>query len=150
MVLYYPLTVARTDGCQEYTVNGIIFANCPKDVTTGQDAKGRVYNKLDKDSPKHTRWRAMLGNLLMQQINRGVDDGTYAHDMRSITAHATQVSSISWRTYLRDMLSGNTPEKLEMPTRDPTHICTDIREEGQNGSEAARTSCRTFTGSLMV
>ena len=80
MAPYTILHIVRSDGCQEYTVNGEIFANCPKDTARPQDAKSRVYNKLDPDHPKALRWKAQLGNMLMQQINRGVDDSKYAHD----------------------------------------------------------------------
>lgn len=68
MAPYTSVAVCRSDGCEEYTVNGIKFANCPKDTTRSQDSKSRVYNKLDPDHPKTVLWKVKLGGMLMEQL----------------------------------------------------------------------------------
>jgi hypothetical protein len=77
MAPYTTISVPRSDGCEEYTVNGVKFANCPKDTTRSQDSKSRVYNKLDPDHPKTTIWKTKLGGMLMQQLYGPAQNGMF-------------------------------------------------------------------------
>lgn len=77
MAPYTLVTICRSDGCEEYTVNGIKFANCPRDTTRSQDSKSRVYNKLDPDHPKTVLWKVKLGGMLIEQLYGPGHGSTY-------------------------------------------------------------------------
>jgi hypothetical protein len=71
MAPYYPVTVCRSDGVQEFWNGSVLTANSPKDTRdTGRkaDAKGRVYTKLDADHQKTLQWKRKLGGMLMDHL----------------------------------------------------------------------------------
>ena len=78
MAPYTPVTIARSDGCQEYLFNGDRIANRPKE-TTQVDAKSRNYKKLDPDHPKTINWKIKLGGMLMEQLYGPGQNGIYGY-----------------------------------------------------------------------
>ena len=141
MAPYYPVTVCRSDGCQEYAVNGIKFANCPKDTTRSQDVKSRVYNKLDSDHPKTIVWRIKLGGMMMEQLYGPGQNGMYGCQ----EIEEKVLILVGKHFVLKDLPDGYV---LWEHSADPEDVTPDAKKSDQGvstGSKKGRGDARTDT-----
>jgi hypothetical protein len=74
MAPYIGVTICRSDGVQEYNINGTLVTNGPK-VEAKPDAKGRVYKKLGSDDVKALEWRKKLGAKVMASFGEAEHKG---------------------------------------------------------------------------
>ncbi len=78
MAPFYQITVCRSDGLTEYTINGQTVQNCPRDIVKPADADDPTkavdyYEQVqrDQDDPskdKDLQWRQKLGEKLMKLV----------------------------------------------------------------------------------
>ncbi len=75
MAPYIGVTVCRSDGVQEYTLNNATVVNGPR-IEQSPDNKGRIYRKLDLNDVKALDWRKKLGAKVMASFGQAEEKGT--------------------------------------------------------------------------
>ncbi|KAI9736386.1 MAG: hypothetical protein M1818_006119 [Claussenomyces sp. TS43310] len=113
MAPYYPISICRSDGVLEYTLNGSKIPNQPKskDLEPAPNSQGQVaaYHRLSQEDIKTVQWRRKLAGMLMELLGGPEHTGTLPI-LRALLRIFSKNASSPWHSTEKNYVLKELPE----------------------------------------